>query len=189
MLKIGLRLAKCFAANSLDDLRAFSWVFVCTQNRHHVPAWYVIGAALEGFIKVRGEDGEELLKQMFKDSRLFRLIIDEAEKSLAFVDLDVARSYAGQVDNAQIREAIFTMIEKEYKLSTAMVLKVSGDKELTIRFPKFARKLQRRGQILKQVGMEQVELVQRFRKSKNQEDLIPLLLSINCVSAGLGWTG
>ena len=70
-----------------------------------------------------------------------------------------------------------------------MVLKISADSELTSRFPKFARKLERRGEILRQVGMEQVELVQRFRKSKDQEDLIPLLLSINCVSAGLGWTG
>lgn len=70
-----------------------------------------------------------------------------------------------------------------------MVLKISEDEELTSRFPKFTRKLKRRGRILNQVGKEQVELVQKFRQSKNQEDLIPLLLSINCVSAGLGWTG
>lgn len=189
MMKIGSRPAKRFGANSLDDLRAIPWVFAWTQNRHHVPAWYGIGTAIEGFIKVRGEEGEELLKQMFAESRLFRLIIDEAEKSLAFVDLEVARSYAEQVDDIEIRDSIFNMIEKEYQLSLAMVLRITGNDDLTERFPKFSRKLKRRGQILNQVGMEQVELVQRFRKSNNQEDLIPLLLSINCVSAGLGWTG
>ncbi len=189
MMKIGSRPAKRFGANSLDDLRAIPWVFAWTQNRHHVPAWYGIGTAIDDFIRIRGEDGEVLLKQMFRDSRLFRLIIDEAEKSLAFVDLDVARSYAGQVDKTEIRDRIFSMIEKEYRLSTAMVLKISGDRDLTVRFSKFARKLQRRGEILKQAGMEQVDLVQRFRQSRDQEDLIPLLLSINCVSAGLGWTG
>ena len=189
MMKIGSRPAKRFGANSLDDLRAIPWVFAWTQNRHHVPAWYGIGTAIEGFIKVRSEEGEELLKQMFAESRLFRLIIDEAEKSLAFVDLEVARSYAEQVDDIEIRDSIFNTIEKEYQLSLAMVLRITGNDDLTERFPKFSRKLKRRGQILNQVGMEQVELVHRFRKSNNQEDLIPLLLSINCVSAGLGWTG
>jgi phosphoenolpyruvate carboxylase len=40
--------------------------------------------------------------------------------------------------------------------------------------------------------MAQVELVKRFRcedEGKQKEDLIPLLLSINCISAALGWTG
>lgn len=189
MMKIGSRPAKRFGANSLDDLRAIPWVFAWTQNRHHVPAWYGIGTAIEGFIKVRGEEGESLLKQMFAESRLFRLIMDEAEKSLAFVDLEVARSYADQVDNKEIRDNVFNMVEKEYQLSLAMVLKITDNDDLTERFPKFSRKLKRRGQILNQVGKEQVELVQRFRKTGNQEDLIPLLLSINCVSAGLGWTG
>ena len=189
MMKIGSRPAKRFGANSLDDLRAIPWVFAWTQNRHHVPAWYGIGTAIEGFIKVRGEDGEALLKQMFAESRLFRLIMDEAEKSLAFVDLEVASSYANQVDNKEIRDTVFNMIEKEYQLSLAMVLKITDNDDLTERFPKFSRKLKRRGQILNQVGKEQVELVQRFRKSGDQEDLIPLLLSINCISAGLGWTG
>ena len=115
--------------------------------------------------------------------------MDEAEKSLAFVDLEVARSYAEQVDDIAIRSRIFNRIENEYQLTLAMVLNISGNKDLTERFPKFARKLKRRGQILNQVGKEQVELVQRFRKSKNKEDLLPLLLSINCISAGLGWTG
>jgi phosphoenolpyruvate carboxylase len=189
MMKIGSRPAKRFGANSLDDLRAIPWVFAWTQNRHHVPSWYGIGTAIEGFIKVRGEEGEALLKQMFAKSRLFRLIMDEAEKSLAFVDLEVARSYADQVDNKEIRDNVFNMIEKEYQLSLAMVLEITENNDLTERFPKFSRKLKRRGQILNQVGKEQVELVQRFRKTGDQEDLIPLLLSINCVSAGLGWTG
>jgi phosphoenolpyruvate carboxylase len=189
MMKIGSRPAKRFGANSLDDLRAIPWVFAWTQNRHHVPAWYGIGTAIEGFIKVRAEEGEALLKQMFEKSRLFRLVMDEAEKSLAFVDLEVARSYAEQVDNKEIRDTVFSKVEQEYQLSLAMVLKITDNDDLTERFPKFSRKLKRRGHILNQVGKEQVELVQRFRKSGNQEDLIPLLLSINCISAGLGWTG
>ncbi len=189
MMKIGSRPAKRFGANTLADLRAIPWVFAWTQNRHHLPAWYGIGTAIDGFIRVRGETGEELLKAMFKESRLFQLVLDEAEKSLAFVDIDVAESYAAQFESEKTDNRIFAMFVTEYNLSKAMVLKISGDTHLTERFPKFTRKFKRRGEILKQVGMEQVQLVQRFRESKNQADLIPLLLSINCISAGLGWTG
>ncbi|NKB37431.1 MAG: phosphoenolpyruvate carboxylase [Gammaproteobacteria bacterium] len=189
MMKIGSRPAKRFGANTLSDLRAIPWVFAWTQNRHHVPAWYGIGTAIDDFIKVRGKTGEELLKEMFKESRLFQLVIDEAEKSLAFVDIDVATSYAAQFESDKADKQILDMVVTEYTLSKEMVLKISGDSHLTERFPKFTRKLKRRGEILRQVGIEQVELVQRFRKSKDQADLIPLLLSINCVSAGLGWTG
>ena len=48
---------------------------------------------------------------------------------------------------------------------------------------------------IKQVGLEQVKLVKQFRagqadgKKGDQNTLVSLLLSINCVAAGLGWTG
>lgn len=44
-----------------------------------------------------------------------------------------------------------------------------------------------------QVRYEQARLINRFRSAKEieharQEHLVPLLLSINCVSSDLGWT-
>ena len=69
------------------------------------------------------------------------------------------------------------------------ILLITGEKKLAERFPRFGRKLERRGDILRQVGLAQVELVKRYREQGKQEDLVALLLSINCVSAGLGWTG
>jgi phosphoenolpyruvate carboxylase len=188
-LNIGSRPARRFGAKSLHDLRAIPWVFAWTQNRHHVPAWYGLGTALRSFVDVRGADGLELLRQMFAESRLFRLVIDEAEKSLCFVDLDVARSYAELLADPALRERIFGMVEREYALTCRQVLEVTGAAKLGQRFRKFSRKLQRRGQILKQVGLVQSRLVRRFRDRRDHADLIPLLLSINCVSAGLGWTG
>ena len=78
---------------------------------------------------------------------------------------------------------------QEYNLSIAGVLMITGEKKLGEQFARFSRKLERRGDILKQVGLAQVELVKRFRAQGKQSDLVALLLSINCVSAGLGWTG
>ena len=188
-LRIGSRPDRRFGVSSLDDLRAIPWVFAWTQNRHHVPAWYGLGSAVEDFIKVRGNEGKSLLRSMYKNWRLFGLIIDEVEKSLAFVDADVMRGYAGLLNRETIKENIYSKIVKEYELSRENMLLITGETKLGEQFPRFSRKLERRGAILKQVGLAQVELVKRFREKGKQEDLIALLLSINCVSAGLGWTG
>ncbi|MEE8321842.1 MAG: phosphoenolpyruvate carboxylase, partial [Gammaproteobacteria bacterium] len=191
-MNIGSRPARRFGASSLDDLRAIPWVFAWTQNRHLVPGWYGVGTALQSFIMVRSEMGEVLIQQMFKESRLFRLIIDEVEKTLSLVDLDVAMKYAGLVPDEKIRDAIFTMVKEEYHLTKEMVLKITGETILCERFKRFSRKLNRRNAILHQAGLEQVGLVKHFRRNADEDEvegLVPLLLSINCVSAGLGWTG
>ena len=188
-LKIGSRPNRRFGAKSLDDLRAIPWVFAWTQNRHHIPAWYGLGSAVESFVNVRGREGKRLLKNMYKTRRLFRLIIDEAEKSLAFVDTDVMQSYADLSSQEMIKEQVYSKMIEEYYLSRKNVLMITGETELAERFARFTRKLERRGAILKQVGLAQVELTKRFREKGKQEDLVALLLSINCVSAGLGWTG
>jgi phosphoenolpyruvate carboxylase len=194
-MNIGSRPAKRFGANSLSDLRAIPWVFAWTQNRHLVPGWYGVGSALKNFIEERGAEGESLIKTMFNESRIFRLVMDETEKTLSLVDLDVAKSYSELVEDSALRETVFNMVVEEYNLTIEMVLKITGEDKLCTRFKKFSRKLNRRSPVLHQAGLEQVELVNEFRnrnKDKDDEaseDLIPLLLSINCISAGLGWTG
>jgi phosphoenolpyruvate carboxylase len=69
---------------------------------------------------------------------------------------------------------------------------LSGATTLCTRFPRFQRRLARRLTIINQVGREQVRLILRFREAPaeaRQRGLVPLLLSINCIAAGLGWTG
>ena len=188
-LRIGSRPDRRFGANTLDDLRAIPWVFAWTQNRHHIPAWYGLGNAIHHFIKVRGGEAGQLLREMYDNWPLFQLIIDEVEKSLSFVEPEVMRGYADLLDVEPVREQIFSRIINEHKLAVQGVLLVTGREQLGEQFPRFSRKLERRGEILKQVGLAQVELVRRFRETDKQEDLVALLLSINCVSAGLGWTG
>jgi phosphoenolpyruvate carboxylase len=192
-MNIGSRPAKRFGANSLSDLRAIPWVFAWTQNRHLVPGWYGVGSALKNYIDKEGKDGERLISNMFKESRLFRLVIDETEKTLSLVDMEVAKAYSELVEDKAIRDNIFNMIIEEYELTIAMVLKLTGEEKLCQRFKKFNRKLNRRLPVLHQSGLEQVKLVQEFRSREEGSDplegLVPLLLSINCISAGLGWTG
>ncbi|HXQ29073.1 MAG TPA: phosphoenolpyruvate carboxylase [Gemmatimonadales bacterium] len=191
LLNIGSRPTRRFGAKTLADLRAIPWVFAWTQNRHFLPGWYGVGSGLATFLDVRGARGEALLKRMFVDSRLFRLIVDEVEKTLAYVDLSIARAYAGLAES-RVREAIFPLVEEEYRRTVEAVLRVSGGREIAERFPQFQRRLRRRLPTLAQVNRQQIELLRRYRAAtgKAQDDyLAPLLFSINCVASGFGTTG
>ncbi len=192
-MNIGSRPARRFGANSLSDLRAIPWVFAWTQNRHLVTSWYGVGSGLKKFIEVHGDNADALLGKMFKESRIFRLIIDGVEKSLPQVDMDIAKGYASLVKDEALKERIFAMFMDEYELTKELVLRITGEKELLDRFPKFKRQFGRREEVLAKVGLLQVKLVERFRSRTDEKgqlsDLVPLLLSINCISAGLGSTG
>jgi phosphoenolpyruvate carboxylase len=193
LLNIGSRPARRFGAKSLADLRAIPWVFAWAQNRHIITGWYGVGSALQNFLEVRGESGEAMLYRMFKDSRLFRLILDEVEKTLVIVDLGIARDYSGLVAEDRVRDTIFPMIEGEYRLTAERVRKISGEAEIGDRFPRHREVLKERLPMINEVNREQVELLRRFRGASTEaerERYKPaLLLSINCIAAGLGATG
>ncbi len=192
-LNLGSRPARRFGARSLSDLRAIPWVFAWSQNRHFVPGWFGVGSGVLTFLQVRGQRGTALIQRMFSDSRLFRLIVDEVEKTLSYVDLEMAREYAELVPEARVRAAVFPLVEEEYHRTVEAVLRISGGTALAERFPRFRRKLARRLPILNQISRQQIELLRRFRESgsdKSQEELLSaLLLSINCIATGFGATG
>jgi len=193
LLNIGSRPARRFGARSLGDLRAIPWVFAWAQNRHVVTGWYGVGSGLSSFLDVRKERGLALLQRMFTESRLFRLVIGEVEKTLCLVDLDIARDYAGLVPDTNVRDAIFGLVEAEFALTRKMVLEVTGEKEIGERFPGYRARLEHRLPMLNKVNREQVELLRGFRACKHELSKEAfksnLLLSINCISSGLGATG
>ncbi|HYK83182.1 MAG TPA: phosphoenolpyruvate carboxylase [Gemmatimonadales bacterium] len=193
LLNIGSRPARRSGARTLDDLRAIPWVFAWSQNRHFLPGWYGVGTGLTTFLEVRGERGEALLRRMFQDLRLFRLIVDEVEKTLAYVELELARDYAGLVADDWVRAEIFSLVTDEYHRTVDVVRRLVGGASLAERFPQFRARLARRLPLLNQVNRQQIELLRAYRAASGgpgQEDrLAALLLSINCLAAGFGTTG
>ena len=150
-------------------------------------------AAAFDLLEVRGQRGAALLDRMFAESRLFRLIVDEVEKTFTYVDLDIAREYAELVPAPSARTAILALIEEEYHRTVEAVLRISGGRELVERYPRFRRRLARRLPTINQVSRQQIELLRRFRESGGdrgqEEQLSALLLSINTIAAGFGATG
>jgi len=193
LLNIGSRPARRTGMRTLADLRAIPWVFAWTQNRHFIPGWFGVGTGVGTFLEVRGARGETLLQRMFSDFRLFRLIVDEAEKTLAYVDLELARQYADLVADPWVRQEIFTLVTDEYHRTVDVVHRLTGRTELAERFPQFRQRVASRLPTLNQVNRQQIELLRRYRATaaeKPPEDqLAALLLSINCIAAGFGTTG
>jgi len=190
LLKIGSRPSRRFGAKGLSDLRAIPWVFAWSQNRHLLTGWYGLGYALDDFVSSRGGDGLRLLRDMFQKSPGFRLAIDEVEKSLFLADMDVAENYASLVQNRNDAERLFALIRHEHKRTSKVILELSGDNLLCERFQSFRRRFDRVREMVNQANHWQVELLRETRSGKANDTLnMPLLATMNCVAAGLGWTG
>ncbi|RWH70922.1 phosphoenolpyruvate carboxylase [Mesorhizobium sp.] len=192
LLKMGSRPDRRFGASGIADLRAIPWVFAWSQNRHLLTGWYGIGSALSAFVTVRGEAGRELLARMFEHSRFFRLIVDEAEKTLYQSDMEIARLYAGLVSDKDAASRIHARIAAEYELTRRLIGDLTGG-DLSARFPMFKRRFDNLRQQMDDIHRLQVDLLREVRASRETANrkraTDALLVSINCISAGLGWTG
>ncbi len=190
LLKIGSRPSRRFGATGLSDLRAIPWVFAWSQNRHLLTGWYGLGYALDDFVSSQGGSGLKLLREMFLKSPGFRLAIDEVEKSLFLADMGVAEKYASLVQNQNDAERLFALIKHEHKRTSKVILELSGDQHLCERFIGFRRRFDRVREMVDQANNWQVELLRETRNGKANDTLnTQLLATMNCVAAGLGWTG
>jgi phosphoenolpyruvate carboxylase len=115
------------------------------------------------------------------------------EKTLVLVDLSIARDYADLVADETARRIVFSMVEREYQLTRDMVLRIGGDEEVAQRFAQYRARLDQRLPTINEVNREQVELLRRFRAAEDEltkeQYKSALLVSINCIAAGLGATG
>ena len=155
-----------------------------------ITSWYGVGSALETFRRIRGPRGEALLQCMFRDNPLFHLIVDEVEKALLLADMEIARKYAGLVEDPQAAKTIYDRIAKEHALSCEMLRDITGQ-PLAERFPRLRARCESNGPSLRAAHDLQVELLRDVRRapSSSGPERIRLMQSMNCIAAGLGWTG
>ena len=189
MLKMGSRPARRFGARSLADLRAIPWVFAWSQNRHMITGWYGFGSAIAAFRQVRGAAADRLLAEMFERHKLFRLMVDEVEKSLMLTDLGIAAEYAGLVEDAALRDDIFGRITAEHAAALDALRLLTGAAQPGARFPNMYDRFRAQTAQLTRINHLQVALLRRARTEPGMATSVPLMQSMNCIAAGLGWTG
>jgi phosphoenolpyruvate carboxylase len=192
--RIGSRPARRTGQQTLADLRAIPWVFSWGQARFFLSGWYGVGTALSQLKEKEPKLFDELSKTMSQWAPLHYLISNVAT-SLAATDLEIMRSYAGMVDDAELRSRCMNLIESELALTSRMVETIYGG-SLAQRRPNVQRMMNLRASGLRVLHQQQIGLLKMWRsyhrmQATNEADkLIPqLLLTVNAVASGLGTTG
>lgn len=188
-VRIGSRPARRSASGGLGDLRAIPWVFGWMQSRHVVPAWFGVGFALERF-SAKSANNATLLQELMAKFPFFAELIANVEMGLAKADFSIARSYAGLVTDATLRERVFNMLFEEFERTKAVVLRLTGQTTLLEKNPVLARSIRLRNPYVDPLSLIQVELLRRKRRGDTNDNLTyALAATINGIAAGLRNTG
>lgn len=192
-LNIGSRPSKRKNSDRFEDLRAIPWVFAWTQSRYLLPAWYAAGTGLQSFYQGK-EENMETMRHMYQHYSFFQSMIDSLQMALAKADLVIAKEYAGMIKDETIRERIFTQIEEEFKLTSSLILQITGQEDILDNVPVIQESIRLRNPYVDPLSYMQVELLAELRELReNEEDdavlLREVLLTINGIAAGLRNTG
>ncbi|GIP34960.1 phosphoenolpyruvate carboxylase [Paenibacillus sp. J2TS4] len=192
-LNIGSRPSKRNNSNRFEDLRAIPWVFAWTQCRYLLPAWYAAGTGLQSFYEGKAEK-LEVLKEMYQKWSFFRTTIDNLQMALAKADLNIAKEYGRMVKDQSIAERIHELIHNEYKLTSDIILAITGQQDIMDNDPNLQESIRLRNPYVDPLSLMQVELLTEIRTIRdNQEDdptlLREVLLTINGIAAGMRNTG
>lgn len=192
-LNIGSRPSKRKNSDRFEDLRAIPWVFAWTQSRYLFPAWYGAGTGLKSFLD-GGPDRLDVLKEMYENWSFFQGLIDNLQMALAKADLLISKEYAGMLKNDAVRQRIFTEMEDEYRLTSDLILKITGQEDILDNVPIIQESIRLRNPYVDPLSYFQVLLLKELRAvretGEDDADLLrEVLLTINGIAAGLRNTG
>ncbi|MFP5236797.1 MAG: phosphoenolpyruvate carboxylase [Acidobacteriota bacterium] len=186
--KIGSRPSRRKASRNIGDLRAIPWVFGWTQSRLLVPAWFGVGHAFSGLIQK--PEGLALLKEMAQEFPLFIDLVRNVEMALGKADLGTARLYATLVEDPELRERVYSMLEEEFHRTVRAVLAITGQKELLEGNPVLARSIRLRNPYVDPMHLIQVDMLRRKRAGENTAPVNrAIAATISGIAAGLRNTG
>jgi phosphoenolpyruvate carboxylase len=134
--------------------------------------------------------GGEVLQEMNRDWPFFAAVLSNAEMALAKADMTIGERYAELVEDATLRDAIWTRIRSEYERTREQLLAVTDQTRLLDRTPVLQRSIERRNPYVDPLSFIQVELLRRLRRDGASEDLVRAMLqTINGIAGGLRNTG
>jgi phosphoenolpyruvate carboxylase len=195
LLNIGSRPARRAAGDrelEVESLRAIPWTFAWMQNRHLVPSWYGMGAALASFT-ARYKGGLGVLREMYAEWPWWRALIANCEMTMGKADMRIAARYAGLVGDERVRERIFGDIRREFSAAEEGLLAITERARLLDDHPVLQRSIRLRNPYIDPMHEVQIRLLRELRAEVGataRERLeYPLLLTISGIAAGLRNTG
>ncbi|MGH8867856.1 MAG: phosphoenolpyruvate carboxylase [Actinomycetes bacterium] len=182
-LRLGSRPARRSAARDLEGLRAIPWVFAWAQTRANLPGWYGLGSGLAA-----GDESE--LREAYEAWPLFRVMLENAEMSLAKTDRRIAARYLALGGRQDLTDRVLA----EYDRTTARVLAVTGHERLLEDRPVLSRAVELRDPYVDALSHLQLRALEALRSddaepSERERLQQLLLLTLNGVAAGLQNTG
>lgn len=169
-----------------ESLRAIPWVFSWTQTRYNVPGWFGIGSGFKQVIDQGGITVDEL-KKLYQTWDFFKAIVNNAQREMGRASILTASVYSNGSE-----PKIHSIIVDEYKLSVEIINAICGQTSLMQINPIIKKSIYLRNPYTDVLSYLQVEMMQRWRVS-NEEDkqiLRPLLFnSVNGIAAAMQSTG
>jgi phosphoenolpyruvate carboxylase len=191
-LRIGSRPSRRAKTEDLRSLRAIPWVFAWTQSRHFISAWYGVGHALRRHCE-QNAGGLQELKAMYRGWPFFSALLENAELSLAKVDLYIASRYASLVTSEKVRTKIWTLVSEEHKRTLETVLAICERKVVLENNPVLAESIRLRNPYVDPLNYLQINYLPEWRReepAEKPEELRRLLaLTVNGIAFGLKSTG
>lgn len=171
-------------AADFENLRAIPWVFAWTQVRYNVPGWYGIGNVLHQLIEENGGLIDKL-KEGYSDWIFFKTILDNAQREMARTHLQTAEVY-----DISKKDKFDKQIGGDFQKAEEAILKITGQSEILENSAVILKSIRFRNPFTYPLNLMQVELLKRWRKDKENEELRDaLFLSINGIAAAMQSTG
>jgi phosphoenolpyruvate carboxylase len=170
-----------------SNLRAIPWVFGWTQVRYNVPGWYGLGAALESLLDEKPET-LDTLKKWYKEWSFFGTIVDNAQRELARTHILTTQMYTERDENRLHHQII-----DDFRKTSSVILKITEQEAILDMRKVIQNSIKFRNVFTYPLNLMQVELLNRWDDTDNDEELKELkhalYLSINGVSAAMQSTG
>ncbi len=160
------------------------WVFAWTQSRNILPGWYGFGYGLERAIE---QFGEAPLHDMLAGWYFFRTLVSDVETALAKSDLTIASQYSAL--GGELHERFFPRIHSEFLRSTATVLRVKQQQVLLEKDNTLRRSIRLRNPYVDPMSLLQIDLLRRWRQTKDDVLFTALTASVNGIARGLQDSG
>jgi phosphoenolpyruvate carboxylase len=169
---IGSRPAKRNAGDGLqfEDLRAIPFVGSWAQMKQNIPGFYGFGAALAAY-KAKGKLGE--LKKLYAGSLFFRTLVENSMQSLSKAYYPATKYIESDPEFGEF----WKMMHEEYERTCAMLLEISGQKELLEQNPVSKESIQVREKIvLPLITIQQYALQMLHNSSGVNNDILRKLV-------------
>ena len=191
-LHIGSRPPSRKALAKIEDLRAIPWSFSWGQCRLTLPGWYGFGSAVEAWLALpeNAADGGKQLQAIHQQWPFFNTLLSNMDMVLAKSDLALASRYAELVDDADVRQRIFSLIEAEWQRTADALARITGSSQRLAGNAALQRSMRHRFAYIDPLHHLQIELIRRLRAGDGDDRIQRgIHLSINGIAAGLRNTG